>query len=81
VTSIVAYNGFTKTETITLNCIQAIANSGKFEVIGSLSGYLGLATVGSGFSSPQISFLINDGASDFIVSDSFTIATVASNYA
>jgi hypothetical protein len=78
--SIVAYNGYTRTETITLDCVQAIANGGKFIVTGSLSGLLGVATVGANFSAPEISFTIADGATDFIVGDTFTIATVAANY-
>lgn len=76
----VAYSGFTKTETITLTAVTAIANSGVFEVHGSISGPLGLATVGTNFVSPVISFLINDGATDFAVGDQFTIATTAANY-
>lgn len=73
-------NGVTKTETITLLCIHAAANAGVFQVSGSLSGPLGNATVGVGFSSPVISLLINDGTTDFIVGDQFTIATTAANY-
>lgn len=79
--SITVANAFTKTETITLTCISAVANGGIFQVSGSLSGALGNATVGVGFSSNPIAFLISDGSTDFIVGDSFTIATVASNYA
>lgn len=74
-------NAFTKTETITLTCVNAAVNSGLFQVSGSISGPLGNATVGVGFSSNPIAFLISDGSTDFIVGDSFTIATVASNYA
>lgn len=80
VSGITVYSGFTKTETITLQCVTAIANSGKFFVSGSQSGPLGLATVGTTFVANQISFVINDGAADFVVNDSFTIATTAANY-
>lgn len=80
-TGTTVYDGFTKTETITATCIQAITNSGKFLVQGSLSGVLGVATVGSAFVAPEISFTINDGLTDFIVNDQFTIPTTAANFA
>ena len=79
-TSVAVYSGVTKTETITATCIAAVANGGIFQVSGSLSGPLGNATVGSNFVSPEISFIINDGTTDFIVGDAFTVATTASNY-
>lgn len=84
-TGIAANSGVTYTETITVRCVTAIANGGVFSVAGSLSGALGLATVGVGFSpaAPDpmvISFTINDGATDFVVGDQFTIATTAANY-
>lgn len=80
VTGITAYNGFTKTETITLSCIHAATNAGIFQISGSLSGPLGNATVGLSFSSSEVSFTINDGATDFAIGDSFTIAMTAANY-
>jgi len=80
-TSVAVVNGITKTETITALCVAAAANSGTFAVSGSVSGPLGIATVGVGFSSSVISFLINDGATDFVVGDQFTVATTAANYA
>lgn len=78
--SISVVSGVTKTETITLLCIHAAANSGIFQVSGNLSGPLGNATVAVGFSSPVIAFTIADGATDFVVGDTFTIATTAANY-
>lgn len=83
--SVVAYSGITKTETITATCVTAVANGGIFFVSGSLSGALGLATVGISFIpvSPDpavISFTIADGSTDFVVGDQFTVATVAANY-
>lgn len=79
---VAVYNGTTKTENIIATCVTAVANGGVFEVHGSVSGPLGLATVGIGFVAPgnQISFTINDGSTDFIVGDQFTVATVAANY-
>jgi hypothetical protein len=81
VTGITAYNGFTKTETITLTAVGVpAANQANFSVSGSLSGALGIATLGVGFNSNPISLTINDGATDFVIGDSFTIATTAANY-
>jgi hypothetical protein len=80
VSGLLAHSGLTKTETISLLCIHAAANAGIFQVTGSLSGHLGNATVGIGFTSPVLDFLINDGATDFALGDTFTIATTAANY-
>jgi hypothetical protein len=79
-TGVAVYSGFTRTETITVTAVTAVVNGGIFHVSGSLSGSLGLATVGIAFVSPQISFTINDGGIDFVVGDMFTIATTAANY-
>lgn len=81
VTSI-AVTSTTKTETVTLQCVTAVTDGGVFNVNGSVGGPYGLATVGIGFTSPnnEIAFLINDGAADFAVDDTFTIATTAANY-
>lgn len=67
-------------ETLTATCIHAVANGGIFEVIGSVSGALGNARVGSAFSSPYGNFTISDGTTDFIVGDVFTFTSVAANY-
>lgn len=87
VTPIGVSDQFTKTETWTLSCIHAAVNGGIFAVSGSVTGARGNATVGSAFVSnsivpgnSEITFTINDGATDFAVGDSFTIATVAANY-
>jgi hypothetical protein len=77
----VAYSGFTATETITLLCVGVpAANQANFSVTGSVSGPLGIATLGVPFISNEISFTINDGSTDFVIGDSFTISTTASNY-
>ena len=78
--SVVVYNGFTKTETITAVLVTTALDGGIFHVSGSVSGSLGLATVGVPFVSPVISFTIADGTTDFVLADSFTVATVAANY-
>jgi hypothetical protein len=83
-TGAAVYPGFTRTESIIATCVTAVTNGGVFEVHGTLSGPLGLATVGVGFVAPAdeqvISFTINDGSTDFVVGDQFTLATVAGNY-
>jgi len=81
VTDETAFSGFTKTETISMQCVTA-GTGGQFYVSGSSSGPLGLATVGLLFnaSGSEIAFLINNGVTPFAVNDSFTIATTAANY-
>lgn len=87
VTGISTTDGFTKTETWTLTCIAAVLNGGLFSVTGSVTGARGVATVGSAYASnvlvpanSEIFLTINDGATDFAVGDSFTIATTAAQY-
>lgn len=86
--SILVADAYTKTETWTLTCIAAQANAGLFSVVGSVTGARGVATVGSSYVSnvvvpaqSEIGFLIADGATDFAVGDTFTIATTAKAYA
>lgn len=71
----------TVTETITLTCVGAETDGGKFYVAGSVSGPLGLAVVGTPFVSDKINLTIEDGATDFEAGDVFTVATTAANYA
>jgi hypothetical protein len=85
--SIGVNSSFTKTESWSLTCIHAVANGGIFSVVGSVTGARGNATVGSSYVSnviapanSEIGFTISDGATDFAVGDTFTIATTASNY-
>lgn len=83
VTGVTVSNSATKTETITLTCIDEGTNAGEFHVTGSSpSRSLGVATVGVLFTADDscIQFTINDGATDFAEGDSFTIATTAANY-
>ncbi len=89
VTSIAVYNGYTRTETITLSVLgKPASNESNWEVHGSVSGPLGIAQItatGAGgtvnFVSAPITFTITDGSADFIIGDSFTIATTGANYA
>lgn len=52
-------------------------NTGLFSVVTPSGGRLKDASVGSGYTSDQINFTINDGSTDFAVGDSFTVAVAA----
>lgn len=80
--SVSVSNSATKTETITLLCIDEATNGGEFKVTGGDGRVLGIATVGSPFTADDscIVFTISDGATDFAEGDTFTIATTAANY-
>jgi len=68
-------------ETITLLAVHSATNAGLFQVSGSVSGALGNAIVGTPFISSKINLTINDGTTDFIIGDSFTIVVTGANYA
>ncbi len=61
------------TETWTITCTAAAANGGTFSVVGSISGAKASATVGTAYDNGLISFRIDDGATDFIVGDFWTV--------
>jgi hypothetical protein len=79
---VAAYNQYTVDETITAVCVTPVVNGGIFHVAGSVSGSLGLATVGTPFVAEgnEISFTINDGATDFVLNDQFDVVMTAANY-
>lgn len=90
ITAQAAYNGITKTETITILCVGSTSGN-DFFVSGNLSGALGYCHVAAAnlstvnfvpqTGSPQvITFTLNQGSVQFITGDSFTIATTASNF-
>lgn len=60
-------------ETFTLTCTAAAADGGTFSVVGSKTGRLADAEVGVAYDSDFINFTLNDGATDFVVGDTFTI--------
>lgn len=80
-TNLVAFSGFTKTETVSVQCVTP-GTAGEFYVQGTTSGPLGLAAVGLTFNAvgQEISFHVNAGGTQFALNDSFTIATTAANY-
>jgi hypothetical protein len=67
------------TETWTITCSAAAADSGTFGVTGSVSGVQPPATVGVEYNEGGISFLITDGATDFIVGDQFAVSATAND--
>jgi len=66
-----AATGATVAQTVTLTATSAT----QFSVVGSVSGPLGTATVGTPFTSGQLDFTINAGATAFAVGDTATVAT------
>lgn len=66
------------TETWTLTCTSAATDGGTFSVTGSISGAQADAFVGTIYDNGLVSFLINDGTTDFVVGDQFTFDTIQS---
>ena len=56
-----------------VTCSVAAANGGTFTVTSPSGKALPVATVGAAYRTSHINFTINDGATDFIVGDAFTI--------
>jgi flagellar hook protein FlgE len=61
----------TVAQTVTLTATSAT----QFSVVGSVSGNLGTATVGTPFTSGQLDFTINAGSTAFATGDTATVAT------
>lgn len=61
------------TETWTITCTAAAVDGGTFSVVGSISGAKASATVGTAYDNGLIAFRIDDGATDFIVGDFWTV--------
>lgn len=86
VDTIAVFDGFTKTETVTIKCVGQTSGN-DFYISGSVTGPMAEAHVASGSGNtvnvvtPQISFTIHQGSVQFAYNDSFTIATTGSNYA
>jgi hypothetical protein len=71
-TGFFAYEGG-QSEVWTVKLIAAAADGGTFSVTGSRSGPQGNATVGTPYDNGLIKFTINDGATDFVLDDIFTM--------
>lgn len=66
--------------TYTATCITAAVNGGTFRVTDPSGNVLGDVAVAATFAN-QIKFVINDGATDFVVGDTFTILTTITSVA
>jgi hypothetical protein len=62
------------TGTYLLKITKAAANAGDFEVFDPQGDVCGVGTVGVAFAGGGLSFTLADGATDFVVGDSFAIA-------
>ena len=84
ITAVSVVSGATVTETVTVKCVGVpSANKSNWLVTGSLSGQIGyceISSVSAVFTSSKINFTLTDGSNDFIIGDTFTIATTAANY-
>jgi len=68
---------FALADSFTVTVTTADHDSGTFSVLAPNGEALPDATVDSAYTNDQINFTINDGDTDFIVGDSFTIAVAA----
>lgn len=66
--------------TYTATCITAATNGGTFRVTDPKGNVLGDVDVGDTFAN-QIKFVINDGATDYAVGDTFTVLTTITSIA
>lgn len=66
-------------ETWTLECISTATDGGTFSVIGSKTGRMDDAEVGSAYDNGKIAFTISDGDTDFAEGDTFTIDITEEN--
>lgn len=64
---------FVKVGDYTLTCISADTNLGAFSVKNPDGEALPAAAVGVAYTSDQLNFTINDGSTDFVVGDVFTV--------
>lgn len=60
-------------ETITLTCVSVATRGGTFSVVGSASGVLPDAVVGTVYKHALVEFYIDFGSTDFVLGDSFTL--------
>lgn len=61
----------------TLTCVTAAANAGTFSVEDPDGDSMPAATVGVAYTHDQLNFTLNDGATDFVVGDIFTVTVPA----
>lgn len=66
-----------QTGSYVVKCITAAANGGTFSVTAPDGNALPNAAVGTAYKHSHIEFLLNDGSTDFILNDTFTVAVTA----
>lgn len=65
----------------TLVCVAAAGNAGTFNLYDPMGNHVRQITVGGGAtSSPHLTITIADGATDFVVGDSFTVPVTPGDY-
>jgi hypothetical protein len=69
----ITVGGAAKAGTYKLTITKAAANAGDFEVRDPNGDVIGLGTVAVAFAGRDLSFTLADGATDFVVGDSFAI--------
>ncbi len=67
----------TKVGDYIVECVEAIANGGRFKVIDPDGDRLDDAVVGTAYDNESLDFTLNDGSADFIVGDKFTVTVAA----
>lgn len=78
VTSVAAGGADIKAGTYTLVCIATATDGGTFDVLAPDGQSIGQAVVGQAFTSSHLDLTVNDGATDFVLADKFTIAVTGS---
>lgn len=66
-----------KVGTYTMTCVTVVTNGGTFSVKDPDGEALPGASVGVAYTNDQINFTINDGGTDFVLGDTFTVAVPA----
>jgi hypothetical protein len=64
-------------DTYTLTLVTAAANGGTFRVVSAKRGVLANAVVATPYADAEVQFTINDGSTDFVVGDEFTIVVAS----
>jgi|GEM_PF-423937 len=67
-------------DTFTVTVTEADHDAGTFQVVDPAGNELPPATVGVAYTNAQLDFTINDGAADFIVTDTFTVVVTAADH-
>lgn len=70
----ITVSGTAQTGTYKLTITTAAVNAGDFQVVDPQGDVVGMGRVGVAFTGGGLSFTLADGAVDFVVGDSFTIA-------